>query len=67
MQQPDLITADQAAEVIGVNRRTVTKWADNGRLPEAMRLPGGTGARLFDRAEVERVASEHAVLTGRAS
>lgn len=65
MPAPDLLTADQAADVIGVNRRTITKWADSGRLPHAMRLPGGTGARLFDRTEVDRVAREYAALVGR--
>jgi excisionase family DNA binding protein len=57
---PDFLTADQAAERIGVNRRTITKWSDTGRLPEAMRLPGSTGARLFHPDEVERVAAEYA-------
>lgn len=58
MPATDLLTADQAAAVIGVNRRTITKWAESGRLPESLRLPGDTGARLFARMDVERIAAE---------
>lgn len=58
MTDLDLIGADEAARVAGVNRRTITKWADDGVLPVATRLPGGTGARLFDRLDVVRIAKE---------
>lgn len=54
----DLLTADQAATAAGVNRRTITKWADTGRLPVAMKLPGNTGARLFRRSDVEALTAE---------
>ena len=54
----DLLTADQAATAAGVNRRTITKWADTGRLPVAMKLPGNTGARLFRRSDVEALTTE---------
>lgn len=49
----DLLTAEQAAERAGVNRRTISKWADSGRLPVALRLPGATGARLFRVSDVD--------------
>lgn len=52
----ELLTAEQAAERAGVNRRTITKWADAGRLPVAMQLPGLTGARLFAAADVDAAA-----------
>ncbi len=33
------LTVGQIAELVGVNRKTVRKWVDSGRLP-GMRLPG---------------------------
>lgn len=60
MNATDLLTADQAAQQLGVNRRTVTKWADDGKLAEALRLPGPTGARLFRASDVDTLAAERA-------
>jgi excisionase family DNA binding protein len=48
----DLLTADQAAEIAGVTRRTISRWAESGRLATAFRLPGDKGARLFHREDV---------------
>ena len=42
------LTAAQVAETLKVDRRTVTRWAESGRLTVALRLPGETGALLFD-------------------
>ena len=53
-----MLTAAQAAIRLGVDRRTVTKWADEGKLPTAMRLPGATGARLFAAHAVDALATE---------
>lgn len=55
---PDLVSAKDAAEIAGVNRATITRWASNGILPEFTKVPGDLGARLFLRATVERVAAE---------
>lgn len=49
----DLISSIEAAELLGVGRSTLTRWVQSGRLSEAMKLPGETGARLFRRADVE--------------
>lgn len=58
MNTTDLLTAGQAAAAVGVNRRTITKWAETGRLPVALKLPGDTGTTLFKRADVDRLAAE---------
>jgi excisionase family DNA binding protein len=54
----DLLTAAQAAERAGVNRRTILRWAETGRLSVALTLPGETGAHLFRPADVDAVTAE---------
>lgn len=56
----DLLTAAQAAVRAGVNRRTITRWADTGRLPVALQLPGDTGANLFRPADVDAAVAARA-------
>jgi excisionase family DNA binding protein len=48
----DLIGTCEAARILGVHRNTIRHWAENGIL-RARVLP--SGARRFDRDEVERV------------
>ncbi|WP_159944701.1 MULTISPECIES: BldC family transcriptional regulator [unclassified Nocardiopsis] len=52
------MTPREVARVLRVDTKTVTRWADEGRLTP-VRTPGGH--RRFSRAEVR------AVLTGRTS
>lgn len=54
----DLLTTAQAAEILGKTPRTVQRMVAAGLLTPATTLPGKTGAHLFDRAEVERLAAE---------
>lgn len=58
LQQPRLVTADEVAERLRVDRSTVTRWAATGRLPVALKMPGKRGARLFNEADVDRLAAE---------
>lgn len=46
----DLITPDEAAEVLGVEPRTIARWSDEGRL---WRTWTAGGHRRYDRAEVK--------------
>ena len=53
---PDLLTtAETCAELGGIDRSTLTRWVQTGRITPAKKLPGLTGAYLFDPAEVQRV------------
>jgi len=45
----------EAAEIVGVHRDTITRWADEGRLP-CWKTPGGQ--RRFRRSDVEALLSE---------
>ena len=53
-----LLTADQASALVGVTRRTISRWAESDRLATALRLPGDKGARLFRRDDVLAAADD---------
>lgn len=55
-----LIGSDEAAKIAGVSRATFNRWVAAGRIAPAVAFPGLRGARLFDPAEVERLAAERA-------
>lgn len=50
----EIVTASQAAEILGVDKRTVLRFARDGKL-RSYRTPGGQ--HRFHRADVERLAS----------
>lgn len=54
----DLITSAEVAEILGVSLPTVNRRAIAGDLPVAGRAAGRRGPRLFNRAEIERIAAE---------
>lgn len=49
----ELIRAVEAAELLGVNRSTLTRWVASGHISPAIKAPGYKGILLFDRAEIE--------------
>jgi excisionase family DNA binding protein len=50
MTEPLLLSASTVAELLEVDRATVTRWAASGRLPRSMKIGG---ARRWARAELE--------------
>ena len=52
------LSTKQVAQILRVEVRTVHRMATDGRLTPLMKLPGETGAYLFDPAEVDRLAAE---------
>lgn len=50
----DLVDAKEAAEIARVTRRTISRWAESGRLPVAKETRGEdrVALRLFRRADV---------------
>lgn len=60
----ELIGTVEAADLIGVNRSTISHWIAKGRIEPAQKLPGKTGVLLFTRSEVERVRDEYAASVG---
>ncbi len=55
------VTTSQVATLCGVTVRTVHRWVATGRIVPAHRLPGETGALLFDPADVDAIARERAL------
>ena len=54
----EFITTAQAAEILHYTVAWVNKQAGRGQLPVAHKLPGLTGAYLFRREDIERIAAE---------
>lgn len=57
MTQPPLMGSIEACGILGIDRSTITRWVASGRIA-AHKMPGKSGAFLFDPAEVERVRAE---------
>jgi excisionase family DNA binding protein len=53
MREP--ISGSTAAKILNCAESTIRLWADQGRLPH-LRLP--SGIRVFERADVERLAAQ---------
>jgi len=48
----------EVAHILGVDVSTVSKMVTRGELKPVIQLPGKTGSRLFDRAEVAAMKRE---------
>lgn len=48
----DLIGTVETAEILGIQRSTISRWVERGVITPALQLPGERGAMLFDRAAV---------------
>lgn len=59
-----LVGTVEACAILGIDRATLGRWADERLRPEerkivpAMQLPGPNGAKLYRRADVEALAAE---------
>lgn len=54
-----LLTTSEACEVLGLtSRSTLSRYVATGRLKPAMKMPGSTGAFLFNRADVEKLKAK---------
>jgi excisionase family DNA binding protein len=54
---PAIGTAE-AMQLLGVSKDTLIRMAARGEITPLHKMPGITGAYVFDRAEVEKVAAE---------
>lgn len=66
MEIADLVTGVEAAEILGVDQSTVSRWSDerlsaeHRKLTPVGRLRGERGYKLFRRADVEKLRDEMA-------
>ncbi|MGP5928886.1 helix-turn-helix transcriptional regulator [Corynebacterium glyciniphilum] len=58
MHTTELITSAEAARRMGLSRMTVNRRVRSGDIPAAGRLPGRTGAWLFDPDVIDQLARE---------
>lgn len=56
-----LIGSKTACEILGVDRATLTRMVQDGRLQPETKMPGRNGAFVFDQATVERLAQARAI------
>jgi excisionase family DNA binding protein len=49
---PSLLTTSEAADMLGVHRSTIVRWANEGRI-KAVSLPNGR--YKFHRADIEEI------------
>lgn len=52
------VSAAEAAAILRISRATLNRWAAAGTVSIVHEMPGRTGARLFDRAEIEALAEK---------
>ncbi len=56
--KPDVIGSAEACKILGRDRSTLTRWVESGRLDYWVKMPGETGAYLFERHVVEALRDE---------
>ncbi len=60
MPNDDTLTTAETAEALRTDRKGVRRLIARGDLAPARKLPGKTGAYLFERRAVEALAAERA-------
>ena len=58
MTEAQLIGSAEACGILGIDRGTLVRWIASGRVRAAQKLPGQTGAYIFNLAEIERAKAE---------
>ena len=53
MNTAEMISTAEVAARANVSRRTVARWVAAGKLVPVFKIPGKTGALLFDPADVD--------------
>lgn len=54
----NLVSTHNAAESLGISRRTLLDRVAQGKITPVLRMPGKTGAYLFDAEQIDRLATE---------
>lgn len=57
-QATEIIGADEASDILGIDRSTLTRWVTAEKVTPLQKLPGEKGAYLFRRAHIEKLAAE---------
>lgn len=54
---PELLTAAQVAQIIGVSRTTISRWGSDGKIP----VVKVAGTRRYRRDDIERLLQSEQV------
>jgi excisionase family DNA binding protein len=57
MLPSDLLATAEVAKELGNSVPTINRWVAEGKLIPAKKLPGRTGAYLFDRATIDALSA----------
>ena len=60
MRDEPLVGSDEASRILGVHRATFLRWVEQGLIGPVHENPGPKGAKVFRRADVEKLAAEKA-------
>lgn len=55
------MTSAEVCELLGVDRSTLVRWVQLGRLEATYKFPGRNGAYLFDRDVIHALARDRGV------
>lgn len=58
-ETPNYLGSAEVCERIGIDRSTLTRWIQLGRIAYVQKLAGPKGAYLFDPVEVERARLDY--------
>jgi excisionase family DNA binding protein len=53
----DLIGTNEACDILGVDKATISRWVAAGDILPAHKLPHKNGAFLFHRADIQELAA----------
>jgi predicted site-specific integrase-resolvase len=56
---PKFLGSTEVCDRIGIDRSTLTRWIQTGRIAYAQKIPGRNGVYLFDPVEVERARADY--------
>lgn len=51
-----LMTSKEVCAALGIDRSTLTRWVQDGKVTPAQKLPGLRGAYLFERGVLDRAS-----------
>lgn len=60
MKPPRLLGTTEVCRRLRIDKSTLTRWVDAGRIERAQKLPGRNGASLYEESEVVRLEREAA-------
>jgi predicted site-specific integrase-resolvase len=56
----DLIGTKEACKILNIDKVTLMRWREAGKVTPAMQMPGVNGAFLFSRQDIYALAAERA-------